>query len=164
VNLYAKLREREAQGGRCASASSARASLPRCISRRRRARPACTSFAIADLSPAAAHANLERVGWIAESHAAASIDAARGSGARTCRKTGRRWSRTSPHIVIEATGNPIARIGMALAAFRHRKHVINGYRVRRTRSAGPCFAREAGEARRRVQPGLRQDSRPFISI
>jgi len=107
MNLYAKLREREAQGrplrvgviGAGKFAAMYLAQAPRTpgvhvVANRR-------SFAGRRALP-----NLERVGWIAESHAAASIDAAlEGAAHAHVSEDGRRWVvAPSPRtIVIEAT-------------------------------------------------------------
>src|SRR5262245_21052026 len=146
MNLYAKLKEREAQGkplrvgviGAGKFAAMYLAQAPRT--------PGVHVVAIADLAPAGARANLERVGWSAESHAAASIDAAL-KERRTHLSDD--WEALIAHpaidIVIEATGNPIAAIEHALAAFRHRKHVIM-VTVEADAVCGPVLARRAQEA------------------
>jgi predicted homoserine dehydrogenase-like protein len=102
--------------------------------------------AIADLSPAGARANLDRVGWNAESCAAPSIDSALKE-----RRThlSENWEALVAHpaidMVIEATGNPNAAIEHALAAFRNRKHVIM-VTVEADAVCGPLLARKAAEA------------------
>jgi predicted homoserine dehydrogenase-like protein len=102
--------------------------------------------AIADLSPAGARANLDRVGWNAESCAASSIDSALKE-----RRThlSENWEALVAHpaidMVIEATGNPNAAIEHALAAFRNRKHVIM-VTVEADAVCGPLLARKAAEA------------------
>ncbi len=146
MNLHAKLKEREAQGrplrvgviGAGKFAAMYLAQAPRT--------PGVHVAAIADLSPAGARANLDRVGWKAESHAAASIDAALKE-----RRThlSENWEALVAHpaidMVIEATGNPIAAIEHALAAFRNRKHVIM-VTVEADAVCGPLLAKKAAEA------------------
>jgi len=146
MNLHAKLREREAQGrplrvgviGAGKFAAMYLAQAPRT--------PGVHVAAIADLSPTGARANLERVGWKAESYAAGSIDAALKE-----RRThlSEDWEALVAHpaidIVIEATGNPIAAIEHALAAFRNRKHVIM-VTVEADAVCGPLLAKKAEEA------------------
>jgi predicted homoserine dehydrogenase-like protein len=70
---------------------------------------------IADLAPANAKENLERVGWSAAAIAATPIV--------------EDWQKVVSHpdidIVIEATGNPVAAVEHILAAFKHGKHVVN---------------------------------------
>jgi len=101
---------------------------------------------IADLAPANARANLERVGWTPGMHAAASLDAALKE-----RRThlSENWQALVAHpgidIVIEATGNPIAAVEHALAAFRHGKHVIM-VTVEADAFCGPLLAQKAREA------------------
>src|SRR6267154_995326 len=77
--------------------------------------------AIADLSPANAAVNLERVGWQALVRHPA-ID-----------------------IVVECTGNPIAAVEHCLEAFRQRKNVVN-VTVEADAFCGPLLARRAAEA------------------
>jgi len=95
--------------------------------------PGIRLVAIADLSPANAKANLERVGWHAEKIPPISED----------------WEKlvSNPQIeiVIEATGNPIAAVEHALAAFEHGKHVVM-VTVEADAFCGPLLARKAKEA------------------
>jgi predicted homoserine dehydrogenase-like protein len=146
MNLHSKLKEREAQGkplrvgviGAGKFAAMYLAQAPRT--------PGVHVAAIADLSPTAARTNLERVGWAPESHTAVSIDAAVKE-----RRThlSEDWESLVAHpaieIVIEATGNPIAAIEHALAAFRNRKHVIM-VTVEADAVCGPLLAKKAKEA------------------
>ena len=146
MNLHAKLKEREAQGrplrvgviGAGKFAAMYLAQAPRT--------PGVHVAAIADLSPAGARANLDRVGWNAESCAAPSIDSALKE-----RRThlSENWEALVAHpaidMVIEATGNPNAAIEHALAAFRNRKHVIM-VTVEADAVCGPLLARKAAEA------------------
>ena len=101
---------------------------------------------IADLSPASARANLERVGWKAERFAAASLDDAL---ARGTTHLGDDWPALVRHpgidIVVECTGNPIAAVEHCLDAFRNRKHVVN-VTVEADAFCGPLLARKAAEA------------------
>ena len=68
---------------------------------------------------------MQRVGWTAERYCAASLDAAL---ARGTTHVGDDWQALVAHpgidIVVEATGNPVAAVEHALAAFRHGKHVV----------------------------------------
>jgi predicted homoserine dehydrogenase-like protein len=146
MNLYAKLQAREAQGrplrigviGAGKFAAMYLAQAPRT--------PGVHVVGIADLSPAGARANLERVGWRAESHAAASLDTALKE-----RRThlSEDWQALVSHpmidLVIEATGNPVAAVTHALAAFRNGKHVIM-VTVEADAVCGPMLAKKAAEA------------------
>jgi predicted homoserine dehydrogenase-like protein len=100
---------------------------------------------IADLSPQNARTNLERVGWEAERYAAPSLDAALSSGLT---HVGEDWQALVAHpavdIIVEATGNPIAAVEHALAAFRHGKHVVM-VTVEADAMCGPLLARRAQE-------------------
>src|SRR5262252_3678693 len=140
------LRDREAQGaplrvgliGAGKFAAMYLAQVPRT--------PGVHLVAIADLSPAGARANLGRVGWKAEASAATSIDAAL-KERRT--HVSEDWAGLVSHpmidIVIEATGNPIAAIEHALAAFHNRKHVIM-VTVEADAVCGPLLAQKAQHA------------------
>ena len=101
---------------------------------------------IADLLPENARANLARVGWKAESYSAANLDAALKN--RTTH-LGDDWQALLAHpaidIVIEATGNPVAAVEHALAAFRNGKHVVM-VTVEADAFCGPILAQRAQEA------------------
>jgi predicted homoserine dehydrogenase-like protein len=146
MNLHAMLRARAAQGrplrvgviGAGKFAAMYLAQVPKT--------PGIHLVGIADLAPASARANLERVGWKPESYAAASLDAAVKEG-RT--HLGESWEALVSHpaidIVIEATGNPPAAVAHALGAFRNGKHVVN-VTVEADAFCGPLLARKAREA------------------
>ncbi|HET9736018.1 MAG TPA: Gfo/Idh/MocA family oxidoreductase [Burkholderiales bacterium] len=146
MNLYAKLREREAQGkplrlgviGAGKFAAMYIAQVPRT--------PGVHLVGIADLNPANAKANLDRTGWTAAQYGAASLDAALKE-----RRThiGEDWRALVAHpaidIVVEATGNPLAAVEHALEAFRQRKHVVM-VTVEADCFCGPMLAKKAAEA------------------
>src|SRR4030081_171160 len=102
--------------------------------------------AIADLSPANAAVNLQRVGWAPERFAAQSIDHAFRLGTT---HVGDDWQALVRHpaidIVVECTGNPIAAVEHCLEAFRQRKNVVN-VTVEAAAFCGPLLARKAVEA------------------
>src|SRR5438477_7945278 len=101
--------------------------------------------AIADLSPANAAVNLERVGWAPERFAAQSLDHALRLGTT---HVGDDWQALVRHpaidIVVECTGNPIAAVEHCLEAFRQRKNVVN-VTVEADAFCGPLLARKAAE-------------------
>jgi predicted homoserine dehydrogenase-like protein len=101
---------------------------------------------IADLAPANARTNLQRVGWKPEACSAASLDAA--VAAQTTH-VGDDWQALISHpaidIIVEATGNPAAAVTHALGAFRNGKHVVN-VTVEADAFCGPLLARRAAEA------------------
>lgn len=101
---------------------------------------------IADLSPANARANLDRVGWEPQRAEAATLDAALREGT-TC--VADDWQALIAHpgvdIIIECTGDPIAAVDHCLAAFAHGKHVIN-VTVEADAFCGPLLAYKAKEA------------------
>src|SRR4029079_1429256 len=144
MNLYAKLREREAQGkplrvgliGAGKFAAMYLAQVPKT--------PGIHLVGIADLSPANARANLERVGWKPAVFSAPSLDAALKYHST---HLGDDWRALVAHpeidIVVEATGNPIAAVEHALAAFEHGKHVVM-VTVEADAFCGPLLAQKAG--------------------
>jgi len=101
---------------------------------------------IADLSPANARVNLNRVGWKAEQHGATSLDDALAKGNTHLTDD---WQALVAHpaidIVIECTGNPVAAVEHILAAFAQRKHVVN-VTVEADAFCGPLLAAKAREA------------------
>jgi predicted homoserine dehydrogenase-like protein len=135
VNLHRKLQEREAQGrplrlgviGAGKFAAMYLAQVPKT--------PGVRVVGIADLSPANAKANLERVGWPAALVQSTPIS--------------EDWRKLVSHpqvdIVIEATGNPIAAVEHVLECFRHGKHVIM-VTVEADAFCGPILAQKAAAA------------------
>jgi len=101
---------------------------------------------VADVAPAVARANLERVGWPAQRYSASSLAAAHAGGAT---HVGEDWQALVSYpgidIIVEATGNPIAAVDHALAAFRHGKHVVM-VTVEADAFCGPLLALRAREA------------------
>ena len=146
MNLYTMLQKREAEGrplrlgliGAGKFAAMYLAQVPKT--------PGIHLAGIADLSPANARTNLERVGWAAESFSAPTLDAAL-KHRRT--HVGENWEALVAHpaidIVIEATGNPEAAVSHVLGAFRNGKHVVN-VTVEADCMCGPLLARRAEEA------------------
>ena len=146
MNLYAKLRERAAANnplrigliGAGKFGAMYLAQVPKT--------PGVHLVGIADLSPANARTNLERVGWAPERFAATSLDGALASGATHLSDN---WQALVAHpaidIVIEATGNPVVAVEHALSAFQHGKHVVN-VTVEADAFCGPLLARKAREA------------------
>jgi predicted homoserine dehydrogenase-like protein len=133
MNLFSKLKEREGNPLRIGLIGAGKfaamylAQVPKT--------PGIRLVAIADLSPANATTNLERVGWPKE----------------LIQKTPivEDWQKivSNPQvdIVIEATGNPIAAVDHILGAFRNGKHVVN-VTVEADAFCGPLLARKASEA------------------
>jgi predicted homoserine dehydrogenase-like protein len=146
MNLYALLQQRAAQGkplrvgviGAGKFGAMYLAQVPRT--------PGVHLVGIADLSPANAKENLERVGWKQDAYGAPSLDAAL---AQRRTHVGDDWEALVAHpeidIVVESTGNPAAAVTHALAAFRHGKHVVM-VTVEADAFCGPLLARRAAEA------------------
>ena len=101
---------------------------------------------IADLSPAAAKANLALVGWAPEQSAAASLHEALRNGTT---HIGEDWRTlvACPHvdIIVECTGHPIAAVEHCLLAFEYGKHVVN-VTVEADAFCGPLLAQRAAKA------------------
>ncbi|HYX64343.1 MAG TPA: Gfo/Idh/MocA family oxidoreductase, partial [Burkholderiales bacterium] len=133
MNLYAKLVERKDKPLRIGLIGAGKfaamylAQVPKT--------PGVRLVAIADLAPANARANLERVGWPAELVRNTPIT--------------EDWRKVAAHpevdIVIEATGNPMAAVEHVLTAFAHGKHVVM-VTVEADAFCGPLLARKAAEA------------------
>lgn len=146
MNLFSKLQQRQAEGrplhvgliGAGKFGAMYLAQVPKI--------PGVHLVGIADLAPAAAKVNLERVGWKTERFSAASLDQALGQGSTY---VGDDWESLVAHpaidIVVECTGNPPAAVEHCLAAFANGKHVVN-VTVEADAFCGPLLARRAQEA------------------
>ncbi len=146
MNLHAKLLQRQAEGrpvrigliGAGKFGSMYLAQVPRT--------PGVHLVGIADLSPAAAQTNLARVGWERARTQAGSLDEALKTGAT---HVGDDWQALVRHpaidVIVECTGNPIAAVDHCLAAFDHRKHVVN-VTVEADAFCGALLARKAADA------------------
>jgi len=146
MNLFSKLQQRQAEGrplrvgliGAGKFAAMYLAQVPKT--------PGVHLAGIADLAPAGARANLERVGWKAEQFSAASLDDALAKGNT---HLGDDWEALVAHpkidIIVECTGNPPAAVEHCLAAFAHGKHVVN-VTVEADALCGPLLARKAQAA------------------
>jgi predicted homoserine dehydrogenase-like protein len=133
MNLYSKLLERKDRPlclgliGAGKFAAMYLAQVPKT--------PGIRLVAIADLAPANAKTNLERVGWPHELINRTPIS-------EDWRKL---VSNPEIDIVIEATGNPMAAVEHALAAFENGKHVVM-VTVEADAFCGPLLAQKAKQA------------------
>lgn len=146
MSLYAKLQQRAAEGrpvrvgliGAGKFGSMYLAQIPRT--------PGVHLVGIADLNPAGARVNLERVGWSAERLNAKSADEALATGATWLTDDWQALVRLPQlDVVVECTGNPPAAVEHCLAAFEQHKHVVN-VTVEADAFCGPVLARRAAEA------------------
>lgn len=146
MSLYTRLQQRAAEGrpirigliGAGKFGSMYLAQIPRT--------PGVQLVAIADLSPAAARVNLERVGWKPERAAAGSVQEALKTGSTWITDDWQAVTREpSIDIVVECTGNPVAAVEHCLDAFAHGKHVVN-VTVEADAFCGPLLARRAQQA------------------
>src|ERR1700741_1729263 len=142
MNLYAKLQERKDNPLRIGLIGAGKfaamylAQVPKT--------PGVRLVGIADLAPDNARANLSRVGWPAELLQRTPIW-------EDWRKV---VANPEVDIVIEATGNPIAAVEHALAAFEQRKHVVM-VTVEADAFCGPLLAKKAAAAGGLYSPGYR---------
>ncbi len=146
MNLYAKLLKRQAEGkpvrigliGAGKFGSMYLAQIPKT--------PGVHLVGIADLNPAGARANLERVGWSAAQSSATSFEDAIAKGNTFVTDN---WEALVRHpqveIIVECTGNPVAAVEHILAAFNHGKHVVN-VTVEADAFCGPLLAQKAAAA------------------
>lgn len=146
MSLYAKLQQRAADNkpirigliGAGKFGSMYLAQIPRT--------PGVHLVGIADLNPAGAHVNLNRVGWKSASRQATSIDHAIKTGST---HVGDDWQALVSHpaidIIVECTGNPLAAVDHIEAAFANGKHVVN-VTVEADAFCGPLLARKAAQA------------------
>lgn len=146
MNLYAKLRARAAAGrpiriGMIGAGKFGSMYLSQAIRT-----PGIHILAIADLSPARAITNLQRIGWAPDRHEASSFEDARRTGSTFITED---WPAMISHpaidLVIECTGNPAAAVEHCLAAFAAGKDIIN-VTVEADAFCGPILARKAAEA------------------
>jgi len=146
MNLFSKLQQRQAEGrplrvgliGAGKFGAMYLAQVPRTVG--------VHLVGIADLSPANAAVNLERVGWKRAQYDASSLDDALAKGNT---HLGDDWQALLAHpkvdIVVECTGNPVAAVEHCLAAFAQGKHVVN-VTVEADALCGPLLARRAQAA------------------
>ena len=146
MNLYSKLQQRAAQGkplrigviGAGKFGAMYIAQVPKT--------PGVHLVGIADLSPANAKENLQRVGWEPSRYDAPTLERALKEN-RT--HVSDDWQALVAHpavdIIIEATGNPLAAVEHALAAFRNGKHVVM-VTVEADAFCGPLLAKKAAAA------------------
>ena len=146
MNLYSKLQQRQAEGrplrvGLIGAGKFAAMYLAQVVRT-----PGVHLVGIADLNPAGARTNLERVGWKAEQFGAKSLDDALAKGNT---HLGDDWQALVAHpkidIIVECTGNPPAAVEHCLAAFAHGKHVVN-VTVEADAFCGPLLAQKAQAA------------------
>jgi predicted homoserine dehydrogenase-like protein len=145
MNLYSKLRQRQAEGrpirvaliGAGKFGSMYLAQVPKT--------PGLHLVGIADLSPSRAMDNLQRVGWSKERFSAPSLEVALAQGTT---HIGEDWQAIVSHpaidVVVECTGHPIAAVDHCLFAFDHGKHVVN-VTVEADAFCGPLLAQRAAE-------------------
>ncbi|MBE0613099.1 MAG: Gfo/Idh/MocA family oxidoreductase [Burkholderiales bacterium] len=146
MNLYTKLRQRQAEGNPLRVGLIGAGKFAAMYLAQVTRTPGVHLAGIADLSPAGARANLERVGWKAEQFGAATLDDAFAKGNT---HLGDDWEALVAHpkidIIVECTGNPPAAVEHCLAAFAHGKHVVN-VTVEADAFCGPLLARKAQAA------------------
>jgi predicted homoserine dehydrogenase-like protein len=135
VNLYAKLRQREAEGRPLRVGLIGAGKFGSMYLSQARRTPGVRLTAVADLDGDRARQALRYVGWTDEELATvAFVD----SGSALI-------ARDDVDIVIDATGSPAAGIAHVLACCEHRKHVVM-VNVEADALAGPLLAQRARQA------------------
>ena len=146
MSLYAKLQQRAADNnpvrigliGAGKFGSMYLAQIPRT--------PGVHLVGIADLNPAGARTNMERVGWKPERLAARNADEALSTGATWLTDDWQALLKVPQiDVIVECTGNPPAAVEHCLAAFGQHKHVVN-VTVEADAFCGPVLARQAAQA------------------
>lgn len=106
--------------------------------------PGVHIVAIADLSPEAAKANLELVGWPREQYGATTLKCALAGGTTHVADDAMELiAFPGIDIIVECTGNPVVAVDHLLAAFRAGKHVVSAT----VEADAVCGAALAGAAR-----------------
>ena len=101
---------------------------------------------VADLAPERARANLQRIGWEPERHAAASFaDALKAGSTHVTDDVEALIAADGLDVVIDATGSPAAGILHVELACKHQRHIVM-VNVEADALAGPLLARRAREA------------------
>ena len=101
---------------------------------------------IADLAPERVRANLRRIGWEPERHAAASFAGALKAGStHVTDDAAALIAADGLDVVIDATGSPAAGIRHVELACKHQRHIVM-VNVEADALAGPLLARRAREA------------------
>ena len=101
---------------------------------------------IADLAPERARANLQRIGWEPERHAATSFAGALKAGStHVTDDAAALIAADGLDVVIDATGSPAAGIRHVELACKHQRHIVM-VNVEADALAGPLLARRAREA------------------
>ena len=146
MNLFSKLKERESQKRRLRIGVIGAGKFGAMYIAQVPRTPGVHLVGIADSSPDNARENLKRVGWKPEAYSATSLDKALKSGQTHLSED---WQALLAHpgidIVIESTGNPLAAVEHALAAFRNGKHVVM-VTVEADAFCGPLLAKKAAQA------------------
>ena len=146
MNLYSKLRAREAAGrpivvgviGAGKFASMYLAQVPRT--------PGVHVAGIADLAPSRARANLARVGWPAERLRATTLDAAlRDRSTHVTDDWRALVNHAAVEVIVECTGDPLAAVEHCIEGFDRGKHVVN-VTVEADAFCGPRLAERAAAA------------------
>jgi predicted homoserine dehydrogenase-like protein len=146
MNFYSKLQEREKQGrpirvGLIGAGKFGSMYLAQVVRT-----PGIHLVGIADLSPARALENLDRVGWEKQRYAAGSFEDALRHGSTYLTDD---WQAVVAHpdieIIAECTGNPVAAVEHCLAAFAAGKDVVN-VTVEADALCGPLLAEKASAA------------------
>jgi predicted homoserine dehydrogenase-like protein len=146
MNLHRLLRQRAAENNPLRVALIGAGKFGSMYLSQARRTPGIHIVAVCDRDPPRAGKSLQRVGWPPAQYSAASLAAAKKSGATFVTDDAMTViASDAVEIVIDATGSPAAGIGHALACCEHGKHIVM-VNVEADALAGPLLARRAAQA------------------
>lgn len=124
MNLYAKLKAREAEGRPVRVGLIGAGKFGSMFLAQVRTTPGMHLLGIADLSPERARRALDNTGWNASAVAASAEDAVRTGGVWITDDAGALMRTGGLDVVVEATGHPAAGIAHALLAAENGRHIV----------------------------------------
>ncbi len=146
MNLYAKLLERQAEGRPIRIGLIGAGKFGAMYLHQVLRTPGVHLVGIADLSPARARENLNRVGWRSEQFAATSLEDALKNGTTFLTDDWEALVKCDGiEVIAECTGNPVAAVEHCLGAFSAGKAVVN-VTVEADAFCGPILAQRARQA------------------
>ncbi|HSF47918.1 MAG TPA: Gfo/Idh/MocA family oxidoreductase [Burkholderiales bacterium] len=146
MNLFAKLREREADGRPLRVGLIGAGKFGSMFLSQVQRTPGMHLAAVVDLSPQRARESLARTGWKSERYAARSLQEARKQGSTFVTDDASSViGSDAVEIVIDATGSPAAGIRHVLACCENGKHIVM-VNVEADALAGPLLAKKAEAA------------------
>lgn len=146
MNLARKLKQRAAEGRPVRVGLIGAGKFGSMFLAQIRTTPGMHLMGVADLSPERARLALSQTGWDADAVVAPDFGTAIRTGGTVLTDDAQALiAAEGLDVVVEATGSPAAGIAHALAAAKHRKHIVM-VTVEADVLAGPLLARKAQEA------------------